>query len=190
MLGSRRAARPRPAPSECGLPAESPPGTPDRTMHLDRHDRALLNLVQEDATLTAAQLAARVPLSESAIQRRLRRLRDDGVIVRDVAVVDPQRAGAGATFVAALELAHERPESLARLRAWIAAEPRVQQAFFVTGGADFLLVVTAPDVAAYEAMMSGLVDANPGVRRYTTHVVLRLDKRGLTVPLPERDDGD
>lgn len=59
-------------------------------MELDRFDRQLLNLVQEDSAQTAEALAQQVELSPSAIQRRLRRMRDEGVIVRDCAVVDPR----------------------------------------------------------------------------------------------------
>ena len=62
-------------------------------MALDRFDRQLLTLVQEDAGRTAEQLAEQVPLSPSAIQRRLRRMREDGVIQRQTAIVDPQRVG-------------------------------------------------------------------------------------------------
>ena len=62
-------------------------------MNLDRFDRHLLNLVQEDASQTAEQLAAAVPLSVSAIQRRLKRLRETGIIQRDIAVVDPKQVG-------------------------------------------------------------------------------------------------
>jgi len=152
---------------------------------LDRHDRQLLALLQEDAARTAEQLAEQVPLSASAIQRRLRRLREDGVITRTVAVLDAQQAGRCTTFIAALQVADEHPERIATLRSWLAAEPRVQQAFYVTGEADFVLVVTAADTATYEALMARLLREHPVVRRFTTQVALAVLKRGLNVPVDE-----
>jgi Lrp/AsnC family transcriptional regulator, leucine-responsive regulatory protein len=153
-------------------------------MELDRFDRQLLNLVQEEASQTAEQLSEIVALSVSAIQRRLRRLREAGVIVRDTAVVDPQHVGRPTFFVVALQVERERPELLAQLRRWIAGEPRVQQAFYVTGEADFVLVVTAPDTESYDTLMSEMVAQNPNIRRFTTNVALGIVKRGLSIPLP------
>ena len=152
-------------------------------MDLDRFDRQLLNLVQEDSGQTAERLAEQVELSPSAIQRRLRRMRDEGVIVRDCAIVDPAVVGRPNFFVVALQVERERPDLLTQLRKWFASEPQVQQAFYVTGEADFILVVTATDNEAYEALMSRMMQENPNVRRYTTSVALGVVKRGLTLPV-------
>jgi DNA-binding Lrp family transcriptional regulator len=153
-------------------------------MELDRFDRQLLNLVQQDSSRTAEQLAELVELSPSAIQRRLRRLRDEGVIVRESAIVDPRIVGKPTFFVAALEVERERPELLAQLRKWLSVEASVQQAFYVTGAADFILVVTAPDTESYDVFMSRMLAENPNVRRFTTHVALGVVKQGLAIPVP------
>lgn len=150
---------------------------------LDRHDRQLLALLQEDAGCTTELLAEQVPLSPSAIQRRLRRLREQGVITRQIAVLDARQAGRSTTFIAALQVENEQPKRIAALRAWLAGEPRVQQAFYVTGEADFVLVVTAADTEAYEALMARLLREHPVVRRFTTQVALAVLKRGLSVPV-------
>ena len=152
-------------------------------MDLDRFDRQLLNLVQEDSGQTAERLAEQVELSPSAIQRRLRRMRDEGVIVRDCAIIDPVVVGRPNFFVVALQVERERSDLLSQLRKWLASEPQVQQAFYVTGEADFILVVTAADNEAYEALMSRMMQENPNVRRYTTSVALGVVKRGLTLPV-------
>lgn len=153
-------------------------------MELDRFDRQLLNLVQEDAGQTAERLAEQVALSPSAIQRRLRRLREAGVIARDSAIVDPRKVGRPTFFIVSLQVERERPELLTQLRKWLAAQEHIQQAFYVTGEADFVLVITAPDTETYDALMSRLVSENPNVRRFTTNVALSLVKRGLTIPIP------
>lgn len=152
---------------------------------LDRFDRRLLTLVQQDAAQTAEALAAQVGLSASAVQRRLKRLRATGVILSEIAVVDPLRVGKPNFFLAALEIERERPELIARLRQWLAAEAQIQQVYYVTGTADFVLVVVAPDVGAYDALMSRLMADNPNVRRFTTNVALGVGKRGLFVPVAD-----
>lgn len=152
---------------------------------LDRFDRRLLTLVQQDAGQTAEALAEQVGLSASAVQRRLKRLRESGVILAQIAVVDPLRVGKPNFFLAALEIERERPELIARLRQWMAAEDQIQQVYYVTGTADFVLVVVAPDVGAYDALMSRLMADNPNVRRFTTNVALGVGKRGLFVPVPD-----
>lgn len=152
---------------------------------LDRFDRRLLALVQRDAAQTAEALAERIGLSASAVQRRLKRLRETGVILGEIAMVDPLKVGKPSFFLAALEIERERPELVARLRQWLAAEEQVQQVYYVTGTADFVLVVVAPDVGAYDALMSRLMADNPNVRRFTTNVALGVGKRGLFVPIAD-----
>lgn len=152
-------------------------------MELDSFDRRLLDLVQRDAAQTAEQLSEQVALSPSAIQRRLRRLRESGVILRHCAVVDPKKVGRPTFFVVGLQVERERPELLAQLRRWLAEEPQVQQAFYVTGDADFILVVTAASTEAYDELMTRLVSDNANVRRFTTNVALGVIKRDLAIPV-------
>jgi DNA-binding Lrp family transcriptional regulator len=111
-------------------------------------------------------------------------MRNEGVIVRDAAIVDPKLVGRPTFFVVGVEVERERPELLAQLRRWLNAEAQVQQAFYVTGGADFVLIVTAPDTESYDALLARLVTENPNVRRFTTNVVLGLVKWGLSIPVP------
>jgi DNA-binding Lrp family transcriptional regulator len=153
-------------------------------MELDRFDRQLLNLVQQDSAQTAERLAEQVGLSPSAIQRRLKRMREQGVIVRDVAIVEPREVGRPTIFVVSLEVERERPEQLAQLREWLTKHAEVQQAFYVTGETDFVIIVTSRDTESFDAFMSRLVEENPNVRRFTTNVVLNLLKRGLHIPVP------
>jgi DNA-binding Lrp family transcriptional regulator len=153
-------------------------------MELDRFDRQLLNLVQEDSARTAEELAHMLAHSPSAIQRRLRRLREEAVIVREVAVVDPKKVGSPTFYVVSLQVERDRPESLVQLRTWLSTQDSIQQAFYVTGEADFVLIVTAPDTEAYNALMSRLMKENPNVTKFSTNVALGIVKRGLTIPIP------
>lgn len=153
-------------------------------MDLDEFDRRLLNLVQRDAGQTAEQLAGDVGLSASAVQRRLKRLREAGVIVRDTAIVDPKSVGSPIFFVTSLQIEREHPELIAQLRSWLMAQEYVQQIFYVTGQADFVLVVTAPNAESYEALMARLLKENPNVTCFTTSMALSVIKRSLAIPVP------
>ncbi|MES2453009.1 MAG: Lrp/AsnC family transcriptional regulator [Pseudomonadota bacterium] len=155
---------------------------------LDRFDRKLLQIVQREGDLTADVLADRIGLSASAVLRRLKRLRQDGVITANVMLVDPAKVGKPSFFIVALEIERERPELVGRLRQWMAAEGCIQEMFFVTGTADFILVVAAPDIEAYDALMSRLVAENPNVRRFTTNVALGVGKRSLAIPVNIDDE--
>ena len=157
-------------------------------MELDNFDRLLLNLVQEDAGRTAESMAAEIALSPSAIQRRLRRMREQGVIERDIAVVDPRKLDSTTSFIVSVQVERESPVLLSQLRTWLSRQAHVQQVFYVTGEADFVMIVTATDTESYDAFMTGMVSENPNVKRFTTSVVLGLVKRGLTVPVPLKQD--
>lgn len=139
--------------------------------------------MQRDARLTAGQIGERVGLSASAVHRRLQQLWQAGVIKAQVAVVDPKKAGRPLVLIVGLEIERERPEYLQELKRWLAAEPAIQQAWYVTGDADIMLIVTACDTEEYEQFMQRVVAENPNVRKFKTSLALSTLKRGLAVPV-------
>ena len=150
---------------------------------LDELDRKLLVELQDDGALTSDQLSERIGLSSSAISRRVRRLEAEGVIERRIAIVDPTKVGHGSLFIVGIEVERERPELVQSLRAWVRGEPSVQQTYYVTGTSDYVMLVTATDIAAFDQLMSEMMAANPNIRRFTTQVVMGTVKRGLFVPV-------
>jgi Lrp/AsnC family leucine-responsive transcriptional regulator len=152
---------------------------------LDELDRKILALVQQDARRAAEAIGAEIGLSASAVQRRIARLRAEAVITAEVAIVDPRSVGRALTLIVDIEVERERPELMAVLKRWIAEEPAIQEAWYVTGDGDFVLVVTARDVEGYDALMQKLVTENSNVRRFRTRVALGTLKRGASVPVDE-----
>lgn len=150
---------------------------------LDRIDRSLLTELQRNGALTNDELAERVSLSPSAASRRVRKLESAGVIERRIAVVDPAKVGNPAQLVVGVEVERERPDLVDSLRRWLRRENWVQQAFYVTGSADYILLVCAPDIAHFDEFMTRMMVENPNVRRFTTNVVMSAVKRGLFVPV-------
>jgi DNA-binding Lrp family transcriptional regulator len=152
---------------------------------LDELDRKILALVQQDARRAAEAIGAEIGLSASAVQRRIARLREEAVITAEVAIVDPKSVGRSLTLIVDIEVERERPELMAVLKHWIAGEPAIQEAWYVTGDGDFVLIVTARDVEDYDALMQKLVSENTNVRRFRTRVALGTLKRGCRVPVNE-----
>jgi Lrp/AsnC family transcriptional regulator, leucine-responsive regulatory protein len=150
---------------------------------LDTFDRKLLQIIQCDAALTSEILAERVGLSASAVQRRLKRLQADRFINAHIAILNPALIGNPAFFIVALEVEREQPQLLNRLKQWLDTKEQIQQVYYVTGSADFMLVVTAANMKAYDEMMQSMMNENPNVRRFTTNAVLGINKQSLFVPV-------
>ncbi|WP_294770631.1 Lrp/AsnC family transcriptional regulator [uncultured Rhodoferax sp.] len=151
---------------------------------LDPFDRKILEFVQRDCHVNTEVIAEAVGLSASAVQRRLRRLRAEKIIVAEVAVLDPHRLGQRMQFVVGVEL-KDNYEALARIRSWVQKEPEVQQLFYVTGAVDLVMVILSKSVKDYDALSARLMAEVPQVIRMTTNVVIDLMKQDLYVPVDE-----
>ncbi len=146
-------------------------------------DVAILSCLQADARTIAESIGAKVGLSAAAVQRRIKRLRETGVIEREVAVLSPQALGLSMTFVVMVEMERESLAVLDGFRRQVLADDNVQQCYYVTGNADFVLVVTCRDMAGFEAFTRRMFFDNPNVRHFTTSVAMDRVKTGLTLPL-------
>ncbi len=128
-------------------------------------------------------------LSPSAVQRRLKRLREDGIIESDVAIVSPEAVGRTLTAIVGVIIDKERPllAALTEFNELMLSTPEVMQCYDVTGEFDFIVVITAKDMQEYELISRKLFMENPNVRRYKSSLVVRRVKSGAVVPLiPEQ----
>ncbi|HEU4604070.1 MAG TPA: Lrp/AsnC family transcriptional regulator [Steroidobacteraceae bacterium] len=155
---------------------------------LDALDRRILLRYQRDTRATAESIAAAVGLSTAAVQRRLRRMRESGVIQREIALIDARAVGLAITCIVAVELLRETGRGIERFKSKVAKFPEVQQCYYVTGTCDFMVVVLSPDMQAYEAFTHKAFVDDPNVRSFTTHVVLDAVKVGAEVPIPRARD--
>lgn len=150
---------------------------------LDDYDLAILDILQSDNTTPQREIARLVHLSAPAVQRRIGRLRESGVIRKQVAVLDANALGRPLTLTVEVHVHDEHPDRTAQLRERIKLEPAVQQCYVITGEADYLLIITASTMADYEALTERLFRNDPNVRRFRTSVALGNLKMGLEVPL-------
>ena len=133
-------------------------------MDLDATDLRLLDLLQTDASLSNQALAARALTSPATALRRVRRLVDEGVIERRVALLNPQALGGGLTALVEITLDRQGAEHLDAFEARAVAETAVQQCWRVSPGPDFVLVLFVPDMPAYHALVQRLFTQDANVR--------------------------
>ena len=133
-------------------------------MELDATDIRLLNLLQTDASLSNQDLAERAHTSPATALRRVRRLLDEGVIERRVALLNPERLGAGLTALVEVSLDRQGAEHLEVFEARAVAEVAVQQCYRVSPGPDFVLLLFVADMPAYHALVQRLFTQDANVR--------------------------
>lgn len=152
---------------------------------MDSFDVKILNIVQRDNRLPAEKIAARIGLSPSSVQRRLKRLRKTGIIEADVAVVSPEAAGRRLTAIVGVTLQQERPlaPDMQEFKKLMLSTPEVMQCYHVTGDSDFIVIITAKDMQEYDALTRRLFVENKSVRRFHTNVVVNRVKSVTVVPL-------
>lgn len=153
---------------------------------MDDLDRALLDLLQQDGLATAEQLAEQVPLSPSAIARRVRRLRASGEIAATRAVLSEQVMGRRLRALVMVQLHDHAPAAgLADLRRQLVALPQVQLCLEISGPNDLVLLVSVADMPAFNVFADAHLAGNPVVKRYETAFVKKALKFSTAAPLAD-----
>jgi|TARA_B110000977_G_C10875603_1_gene415396 Lrp/AsnC family leucine-responsive transcriptional regulator len=156
-------------------------------MNIDKADIAIINALQKNARIGIENLAELASLSPASVQRRLKTLRESGIILREVAVVDPSKVGQLMSFVVLVELERERRDQIDQFIRRVLKEPQVQQCYYVTGDADFCLICTAQDMDDFEMLTQRLFFEDANVRRFRTSVVMGRKKVSMEIHLKEHE---
>lgn len=152
-------------------------------INLDRIDIHLLEEVQRNNRTSSEQLGEQVGLSATGVQRRLRRLREQGVIEADVSVVSPKAVGRDVTMLVLVSLERERADIIDAFKESIRVTPEVMSGYYVTGDADFVLIITARSMEEYEAFTRRFFYENQDIKWFKTMVTMDRVKAGLAIPL-------
>ncbi len=147
---------------------------------LDRIDRAILKLLAVDSSLSLAEIAARVGLTQTPCWKRIRRLEQCGVILRRVAVLDQAMLGLPVSAFVAIETADHSAQWIAKFAEVLGSFPEVVDAWRMSGDVDYLLHVVVPDIGSYDTFYRKLIAALP-LRNVTTRFAMEQIKNG---PLP------
>ncbi len=151
---------------------------------LDDFDRKILALLQRDNLTPQRMIGEAVNLSAAAVQRRIKKMTEAGVIKANVAIVDPAALGHPITIFVEVEVISETAEQIESAKREFAATPEIQQCYYVTGEADFVLLVVVPSMKEYESLTRRLFFGNNNVKRFRTFVAMDRIKAGLEVPVP------
>jgi len=143
---------------------------------IDDRDRLILELIQADAWLSYAAIAKRVHLSASAVQRRMERLIENGIIRGARADVVLEETSLPLSVFLLAELADDSAATIRQFTRAMAASPEVIEAHYVTGEVDVVLKLQVADMAAYDSFVQRYINRSPQVRRFKTFAVLRLLK--------------
>lgn len=139
---------------------------------MDGKDLEILRLVQANARLTADAIGDEIGLSPPAVQKRLKKLRETGVIEKEIAIVSPAKVGREMTVIVQVMLERENRLHLDNFKRRMRSAPGVQQCYYTTGEADFILVVIVEDIKAYEAFTQEYFFDESNVSKFTSSIVM------------------
>ena len=152
-------------------------------MVLDKQDLKLLKILQLDVKASIERLSEEVGLSPASIQRRLKRLRKEHVITSDVAIVSPEALGFSMTFIISVQLNRDNIDCFNTFKKKVKNTPRIQQCYYITGEADFILIVMAKDMQDIDQFTQSIFFNDNNVKHFKTSVVMGRTKVSLALPI-------
>ncbi|PHQ69138.1 MAG: ArsR family transcriptional regulator [Sneathiella sp.] len=150
---------------------------------MDQSDYKLLAVLQQNARTSIQELADHIGASTASVQRRLKVLRDEGVIKREVAVLDQKKLGFGITAVVSVELERDRLDQIDAFKRKARQDRQVMNFYCIAGDGDFVMIVVAKDIEDYEAFTHRFFFADKNVRKFRTSIVISTEKATLELPI-------
>jgi Lrp/AsnC family transcriptional regulator len=150
---------------------------------MDVTDLKILAILQEDASLSVAEVANRVNLSQTPCWRRIQRLEEQGVIERRVAILNPEAIGLGLSIFVEIETGDHSAEWIGRFATAVSQLPEVMEVYRMAGDVDYLLRIAVRDMAAYDAFYKNLIALVP-LKNVTSRFAMERVKATTAYPLP------
>lgn len=154
-------------------------------MKVDRIDRKILIALQRNNRIANIELAELVGLSPPACLKRVKRLREEKVIVGDVSIINPELAGSTMTLIVSVEMERDRADIYQVFRKSILKAPEVTQCYQISGSYDFMLVITVKDLQSYEHFVERVLHTDLNIHKFHTSVSLRTVKFSTEIELEE-----
>jgi Lrp/AsnC family transcriptional regulator len=150
---------------------------------MDATDRKILALLQEDASLSVAEIGNRVGLSSTPCWKRIQRLEGEGVIQKRVALVDQDKLGLGVTVFVSIETGDHSQDWLGRFAQVVGAMPEVMEFYRMAGDVDYMLRVVVTDIQGYDAFYKKLIASVP-LKNVTSRFAMEKIKSTTALPIP------
>jgi Lrp/AsnC family transcriptional regulator len=151
---------------------------------MDAIDRKILAVVQQDASLSVAEIGQRVGLSSTPCWKRMQRLEADGVIMRRVAIIDPDKVGLGITVFVSIETGDHSQEWLSHFAEVVNAMPEVMEFYRMAGDVDYVLRVVVQDMPGYDTFYKKLIATVP-LKNVTSRFAMERIKSTTALPIVE-----
>lgn len=151
---------------------------------MDSTDRKILEILQDDASLPVAEVAARVNLSQTPCWRRIQKLEEAGIIRKRVVLVDPEAIGLDLTVFVEIESGDHSKEWLDRFAAVVKEMPEVMEIYRMAGDVDYLLRVTVANMAECDAFYQRLISTLP-LKNVTSRFAMERVKYTTAYPVPD-----
>ena len=149
---------------------------------MDAIDRKILAALQEDASLSVAEIGQRVGLSSTPCWKRIQRLEADGVLTKRVALVDQDKLGLGVTVFVSIETGDHSQEWLDRFAETVGSMPEVMEFYRMAGDVDYMLRVVVTDIAGYDAFYKKMIATVP-LKNVTSRFAMEKIKSTTALPL-------
>jgi Lrp/AsnC family transcriptional regulator len=149
---------------------------------MDRTDLKILAILQEDASISVAEIASRVNLSQTPCWRRIQKLEAEGVIQRRVALLDPEAVGLGLTVFVEVQAGDHSPEWLERFAGWANRSPEVMDLYRMAGEVDYMLRIAVSSMTQYDDFYRRLIAAVP-LKNVTSRFAMERVKSSTAYPL-------
>lgn len=146
-------------------------------------DLKILKLLQEDASLTAAELADRIGLSQSPCWRRVNRLESEGYIQKRVALLNAEKLGMDVVVFCSVKLSVHGRQSLEEFEHAVSLLPEVTECYTMTGTMDYMLKIVTKDIRHYEQFVRTFLAQMPGIQEIHSHVAVTAIKNTTSLPL-------
>jgi Lrp/AsnC family transcriptional regulator len=150
---------------------------------MDAIDRKILALMQDDSSLSVAEIGSRVGLSSTPCWKRIQRLEAEGVIQKRVALVDQDKIGLAVTVFVSIETGDHSQEWLARFANTVRAMPEVMEFYRMAGDVDYMLRVVVTDIQGYDDFYKRLISAVP-LKNVTSRFAMEKIKATTALPIP------
>ena len=151
---------------------------------LDAIDRKILTVLQDDASLSVAEIGDRVGLSSTPCWKRIQRLEADGVLIKRVALIDQDKLGLGVTVFVSIETGDHSQEWLDRFAQVVGSMPEVMEFYRMAGDVDYMLRVVVTDIAGYDAFYKRMIATVP-LKNVTSRFAMEKIKSTTALPIPQ-----
>lgn len=150
---------------------------------LDQFDIQILDILQKNNLTPQRDIGEHIGLSAAAVQRRIKKMRETGIIKADISVIDTEKVKHSVTLIVEVFLERDKIALIDQAQRLFESAPEVQQCYYVTGESDFVLIIVVSSMKDYEQLTRRIFYGNDNIKHFRTLVSMNTVKSGLEIPI-------